>query len=155
MDQNERKEIPFPGSGKMWVRYSKELAKALCEYLSSQGEEWDALELKRHGIIRLPWFLENGINILQTIHIEESRYVCETAFVAPFTEEKQTAIEKRFRLVEELNAKLSNGEFFAERDQGAILFITTYEPEDQVTTAKLAEFLDYPKQIIDEYGNLF
>ena len=155
MDKIEHKEIPFPDSGKMWVRYSKELAKSLCDYLTSQGEEWDALELKRYGIIRLPYVMENGLNILQTIRIEMSRYVCETVFVAPYSEEKQTAIEKRFRFIEKLNAKLPNVEFFADRDGGVVLFVTTYETEEELTSAKLAEFLNYPKLIITKYGPLF
>lgn len=155
MDKTEHKEIPFPDSGKMWVRYSKELAKSLCDYLTSQGEEWDALELKRYGIIRLPCTLENKIDILQNIHIERTRYVCETIVAIPFTEERKLPIENRIETANKLNAELEQGAFLVDRDSGNILFVTTYEPDGCATLAQLAEFVEYPKRMIDKFGRLF
>ena len=154
MDKTEHKEIPFPDSGKMWVRYSKELAKSLCDYLTSQGEVWDSLELKRYGVIRLPCTIENKIDILQNIHIERTRYVCETIVTIPFAEEEKLPIEHRVETANELNAKLKQGEFLVDRDSGGILFVTTYEPDDRATPEQLAEFVEYPKRTISKYGDL-
>lgn len=155
MDKTEHKEIPFPDSGKMWVRYSKELAKSLCDYLTSQGEVWDSLELKRYGIIRLPCTLENKIDILQNIHIERTRYVCETIVAIPFTEERKLPIENWVETANKLNAELEQGAFLVDRDSGGILFVTIYEPDDRVMLEQLAEFVEYPKRTISKYGDLF
>lgn len=155
MDKTERKEIPFPASGKMWAKYSGNLAKALCDYLTSQGETWDSLELKRYGIIQLPCTLENKINLLQIIHIERTRYICETVVSLPLGEEGTHLVEHYIKEVEEINAALEHGTFSVDKDFGKIMLMTTLEPDGQVTMEQLAEFVEYPKKVIGRHADLF
>lgn len=154
MDKTERKEIQFLESGKMWARYSKDLAKALCDYLASQGEAWNPIELKRYGIIRLPCTLEHKVDALQSIHIESSRYVCETIATIPLAGEGSNPIEHRIKTADEINATLEQGRLVVDRAFGNALLVTTYEPVGQVTQEELAEFLEYSKRVIKKYVQL-
>ena len=154
MRGNEKKVIEFPDTGKMWVRYSKKLERALRDFITSQGKTYSTEELPE-GIVTSYFRLKNDICVMQRVHIRMNDYVCYTTLSCSPPPERKDEITRCLKVANEINRQIDYGNFEVNEETGEVYFKSYYEPDENVYMEALDKLLGYPMHVISEHGHLF